>query len=412
MKVAVIGAGASGLISAGFIGLGGAHVDLFEANEKIGKKLYITGKGRCNVTNYTEPAEILENVVTNSKFMYSSLYGFTSYDVVDFFERLGVPIKIERGNRAFPESDKSSDIIKALERFIKSCNVNLLLNSKVLDVYKNGESNKFCVQTSGKKYNDYDSVVLAVGGKTYSATGSVGDGYAFAKKFGHKIIAPVPGLVPILLNDQYVKSIEGLSLKNVMLSAEKNGKILKEFFGEMMFTSSGISGPIALSLSSYINKEKEIELYLDFKPALTLEKLEARIMRDIEEKYNSQTSTLICGLLPKNLAPIFLENVKIDKTRKNKTLNEQEIKKIATALKRFKLSYKSLDKLDFGIITSGGVDVSEVNPKTMESKIIDDLYIVGELLDVDALTGGFNLQIAFSTGVSASKAIINKYKGE
>ncbi len=409
MKIAVIGAGASGLISAGFLGFNGFNVDLFEGNEKVGKKIYITGKGRCNVTNYSEPNEVLENVVNNAKFLYSSLYGFTSYDTVDFFNNLGVPIKIERGNRAFPESDKSSDIIKALEKFIRQNGVNLLLNNKVKQISKN--NNTFNILTTVNSYVGYDAVVICTGGKTYSATGSTGDGYAFAKLFGHEITPVVAGLVPILLNDGFVKQIEGLSLKNVTLIAKNQNKIIKEFFGEMLFTANGISGPIALSLSSYINRQQNVSLFLDFKPALTQEKLLNRIKRDIDELCNSQVSTLISGLLPKALVPIFLNKLKLEQTRKNRTLNEQEINKICLLLKEFPLNYKGLDKLDYGIITSGGVGVANVNPKTLESKIIDSLYFAGEVLDVDALTGGYNLQIAFSTGVAVARAITKKFMG-
>ena len=402
MKVAVIGGGASGLISAGFCAMKGNAVDLYEANEKLGKKLYITGKGRCNVTNYSNPNEILENVVNNSKFLYSSLYNFTSFDVVEFFENLGTKIKIERGNRAFPESDKSSDIIKALERFAKINGVNILLNSKIKNISKNDDL--FHITTTGGVYKTYDATIICTGGKTYSATGSTGDGYTFAKNFGHNIIDIKPALVPIILNDSFVKQLEGLSLKNVTLKA-KSKNFQKELFGEMLFTSNGISGPIALSLSSYINRKQCIELSIDFKPALTEEKLKARIIRDIEDSKESQISTLICGLLPKSLANVFVECLHIDKTRRNKTLNTKEIDLVVNNLKNFTLSYKCLDKLDFGIITSGGVDVKEINPKTMESKLVKNLYFAGEVIDVDALTGGFNLQIAFSTGYTAGNSV-------
>lgn len=405
MKVAVIGGGASGLIAGGFAAKNGADVDLFEANEKLGKKLYITGKGRCNVTNYSAPNEILENVVTNSKFLYSSLYAFTSYDVVDFFENLGVPIKIERGNRAFPESDKSSDIIKALERFNKQNGVNILLNNTVKDIKK--ENDKFAITTSCGIYYNYDAAIICTGGKTYSATGSTGDGYNFAKKNGHSISEIKPALVPLLIDNSFIKSLEGLSLKNVKLVALQNNKPIKELFGEMLFTSNGISGPISLSMSSYINKAKNVEVYLDLKPALTNEQLFDRITRNIENLKNSQISTLIAGLLPKSLIPVFIDVIKLPSNRKLKTLIKSEIEHIVNNLKCFKLNYKGLDKLDYGIITSGGVNVNEINPKTMESKLVKNLYFVGEVLDVDALTGGYNLQIAFSTGYAAGNAVCN-----
>lgn len=403
MRIAVIGGGASGLMCAGFLAMNGNEVDLFESNEKVGKKLYITGKGRCNVTNYSEPNEILNNVVNNSKFLYSSLFSFTSEDTVNFFENLGVPIKIERGNRAFPESDKSSDIIKSLERFNKQMGVNILLNHKVTDIQK--ENDYFKITTICGVYDKYNSTIICTGGKTYSATGSTGDGYKFAKKFGHSIIESVPGLVPIILNDKYIKEIEGVSLKNVKLIAKNQGKPIKEFFGEMLFTNNGISGPIALSMSSYINRIENVNLFIDFKPALTIDQLVARIKRDIEEKRESQVSTLISGLLPKSLVKIFLQKINLSFDLKNKSLVETQINSIATTLKAFALNYKSLDKLDFGIITSGGISVKEINPKTMESKIVPNLYFAGEVLDVDALTGGYNLQIAFSTAYMVGNSI-------
>ena len=403
MKVAVIGGGASGLMAAGTAAKNGHMVDLFEANEKVGKKLYITGKGRCNVTNYSSPNEILENIVTNSKFMYGSLYSFTSFDVVDFFESLGVKIKIERGNRAFPESDKSSDIIKALERFNKKHGVNILLNHKVLEI--NRDNNNFQISTICGTYNNYDATIICVGGKTYSATGSVGDGYDFAKKFGHGVTEIKPALIPILLNDEFIRELEGLSLKNVSLIAKQDKNIFKCIFGEMIFTSNGISGPIALSMSSFINRQNNIDLYIDLKPALTKEQLRLRINRDIEEMRESQIGTLMSGLLPKSLAFVFIKKLGFDFSRKNKTLNTQEIDKLIIMLKEFKLEYKGLDKLDYGIITSGGVDVKEINPKTMESKLVKGLYFAGEVIDVDALTGGYNLQVAFSTGYVAGNSI-------
>lgn len=399
MRVAVIGGGASGMMSAGICAKNGHNVDLFESNEKLGKKIYITGKGRCNVTNASDVANILNNVVNNSKFLYSSLYSFDSYSTINFFEELGVPIKIERGNRAFPQSDKSSDIIKALSNFLIKNNVNILLNHRVLSLKKNED--KFSINTTFGMYNNYDAVICCTGGKTYSATGSTGDGYVFAQKFGHSISKISPALVPIVLNDNYIKDIEGLSLKNVKLIAYNNNKLFKEFFGEMIFTHSGVSGPIALSMSSYINKLNNVSLKLDLKPALSKEQLISRINRDIESNREMQVSTLINGLLPKSLTEYFLIKCSIDKTLKVKSLNTKQISLLATTLKNYDLSFKSVDKLDYGIVTSGGISVNEVNPHTMESKLVKGLYFAGEVLDVDALTGGYNLQIAFATGYLA-----------
>lgn len=403
MRVAVIGAGASGLMSAGFCAFNGHQVDLFEANEKVGKKLFITGKGRCNVTNACDTNEILANVVTNPKFLYSALNNFTSQDTINFFENLGVELKVERGNRVFPVSDKSSDIIKALERFCISNGVKILLNHKILSIEKS--DNTFNINTVCGMYNTYNAIICCTGGVTYSATGSTGDGYKFAKNFGHKIIDTRPGLVPIILNDNFVKDIEGVSLKNVKLIAYNNKKLYKEFFGEMLFTSKGISGPIALSMSSFINRKTDIELAIDFKPALKIEQLIARIERDILTLREKQIDTLISGLLPKALVKPFLSKICVNPTSKAKTLNTKQISTIANLLKNFKLNYVGVDKLDFGIITSGGVDVTQINPKTMESKLVSNLYFAGEVLDIDALTGGFNLQLAFSTAYTASNNI-------
>ncbi|MBE7082550.1 MAG: NAD(P)/FAD-dependent oxidoreductase [Clostridiales bacterium] len=399
MKIAIIGGGASGLMAGGICASKGCQVDIFEKNEKVGKKLYITGKGRCNVTNCCDNVELLQNVVNNNKFLYSAFNQFNSYDTINFFVDLGVSIKVERGNRAFPNSDKSSDIIKALERFNLSNGVKIHLNHSVMQIKK--DNNKFRITTNCGVYDNYDATILCVGGKTYSATGSTGDGYEIAKSFGHNITKIVPGLVPLLLADNYVKSIEGLSLKNVTLSAYQNGKLFKSLFGEMLFTANGISGPIALSMSSYINKLENVNLKLDFKPALTNEQLLARIEREIDDNRQIQISTLLASLLPKAMIDPFLQKLAFDKTTKVKSLNVKDIKKIVLLLKSFDLKYKGLDKLDYGIITSGGVDTKEINPKTMESKLVKGLFFAGEIIDVDALTGGFNLQIAFSTGYLA-----------
>ena len=406
MKVAVIGGGASGMMCSGKLAECGVSVDLFESNEKLGKKLYITGKGRCNVTNSCSSQEFLENIITNQKFLYSSINSFTSDDTINFFEKLGVPLKVERGNRVFPLSDKSSDIISALKRFIEKNGVNVHLNTTVLDIKKQDEL--FEISTTSGMYKFYDATIICTGGKTYSATGSTGDGYLFAKKFGHEVVPITPALVPIVLKDEYINQIEGLSLKNVLLSASVNGKAYKSLFGEMLFTSNGISGPIALSMSSYITKKENIKLFIDFKPALGIDKLIERIIRDVSLLKDKQISSLLQGLLPKSLVYIFLNKLSIDAQRKVRTLNANDIKNIANLLKCFELSYAGLDKLDYGIITSGGVDVKEINPKTMESKLVDGLYFAGEVIDVDALTGGFNLQIAWCTAMAVVRGIIKQ----
>lgn len=403
MKVAVVGGGASGMMAAGTCAKNGNEVHLFESNEKLGKKLYITGKGRCNVTNASSVTEIMSNVVTNSNFLFSSLNAFDSSSTMDFFERNGVELKIERGNRVFPVSDKSNDIIKALKNNLVKNGVKTYLNTKVLSIDKIDD--KFCITTTNGIYNNYDAAICCTGGLTYSATGSTGDGYVFAKKFGHDVSDLKPGLVPIVLNDKFVKDVEGLSLKNVKLIAYKNKRTLKEFFGEMLFTSKGISGPIALSMSSYINGEKDIDLFLDLKPALSFEQIINRLQREIDKNKQVQISTMMCELLPKSFVVPFLNQCEINTSTCVKTLNSKQLEKIVGCLKKFKLNFKELDKLDFGIITSGGINVKQINPKTMESKLVTGLYFAGEVLNVDALTGGFNLQIAFSTGYAAGNSV-------
>ncbi len=397
-KVAIIGAGASGLMLAGLLcKRKDIEVVVFDKNEKVGKKLYITGKGRCNITNLCEPDEFLQNVVRGDKFLRSAIYGFTSRDCVDFFEHLGLKTKLERGNRIFPESDKSSDVIKALT---KNCeNVKFCLNENVNDIIKSG--NGFMVSTSSDKMY-FDKVVIATGGKSYSATGSTGDGYAFAKKFGHKIEDIVPALCPIKLKDKFVKDLQGVALKNVQLNVLADGKKMN-FFGEMLFTDSGISGPIVLTASSYINRCKNVQLSLDFKPALSEKQLDARLLREFEENKNKDLKNVLKNLLPKAVADIFASAVGLDENKKIHDITKAEREQLNLGLKSFKLTYAGLYPLESGIITSGGVCLKEVDPKSFESKLQEGLYFLGEVLDLDALTGGFNLQIAWATAFACAK---------
>lgn len=396
-KVAVIGAGASGLFLAGCLAKKGFEVVVFEKNEKIGKKLFITGKGRCNLTNLSEPDEFLKNVVRGDKFLRSAIYNFTSQDAVEFFESLGLKTKLERGNRVFPESDKSSDVIKALEKHCK--NVEIKLGYKILDIYKNGSD--FFVATPKEKFC-FDKVVIATGGVSYKSTGSDGDGYRFAKKFGHTIEDRVPALCPIKLKDKFVKQLQGVSLKNVSLLCKIDGKN-KDFFGEMIFTDQGISGPIVLTASSFLNRANEIQLAIDFKPALDEKQLDARLLRDFSENKNKDLRNVIKGLLPKAVADIFANVIGVDENKKIHDITKLEREKLINGLKNFKLTYAGLYDIDAGIVTSGGVSLKEVNPKTFESKIVEGLYFVGEVLDVDALTGGYNLQIAWATAYACAE---------
>ncbi|MFA6860191.1 MAG: NAD(P)/FAD-dependent oxidoreductase [Clostridia bacterium] len=401
--VVVIGGGPAGLMAAGKASESGVNVALVEANEKFGKKIYITGKGRCNVTNVCEREEFLSNVVNGNKFLLSAISAFSPYDTVDFFTSQSTPIEIERGNRAFPKSNKASDITNALVGFCKKNHVNLFLNEKVFLITKN--DNLFEIETENQTFIA-KKVVVATGGVSYPATGSTGFGFKVAKKFGHSVLPSVPALVPIVLKSEMPKKLEGISLKNVSLICEKGNKIFKELFGEMLFTSDGISGPIVLSMSSFINKlhANEISLFIDFKPALSIEQIDARLLREFENAKNKNLENIFPEILPKRLIDVFFEEIGIDSTKKPNNLLKEERAKIVKALKKFPLKFDRLYDVSAGIITSGGVELSEINPKTMESKLVKSLYFAGETLNVDALTGGFNIQIALSTGFLAGKA--------
>ncbi len=396
MKVAIIGGGAAGLMAGGFLEKKGYNVSIFDGNEKCGKKIYITGKGRCNVTNDCDCEEYLANVVNGNKFMRSAINQFTPFDTKEFFENLGVSLKVERGNRVFPVSDKASDIIKALLYHCKNCNIHL--NEKV--EFLNKQQNDFIVKTNQNTYN-FDRVIIATGGMSYPATGSKGDGFKFAKMFNHHVIKPRGALVPIELNDNFCSELAGLSLKNVLLKAEFDEKV-KSLFGEMLFTHNGISGPIALSLSSFIADAKNVKLSIDFKPALSLEQLEDRLLREFSANLNKNITYIIKGLLPNSLVPIFLSKLSITGDLKINSVTKQQRQKIIQLLKDFKLSFKGLYPVEAGVVTGGGVDLKEINPKSMESKIVEGLYFIGEVLDVDCLTGGFNLQTAFSTAYACA----------
>lgn len=398
MKVCIIGGGAGGMMSGLMIAKKGHQVILLEKNDKLGKKIYITGKGRCNVTNAVTGNEFLANVVRNPKFIMSSEVRFNSQDTMNLFEELGVPLKIERGNRVFPKSDKASDITKALEKGLKKYNVQIKLNSEVSKILTRDNVACGVKLKSGEEILS-DAVVVATGGISYPLTGSTGDGYKFAAETGHRIIETVPGLVGILTKDQDIHALSGLSLKNVRLFAMQDSKeIFKSDIGEMLITGNGISGPLALTLSSYINRfsPENVEIYIDFKPALDDFALFLRIERDIKELKSKQFSSLLEGLLPKSLADVFAKRLGISKTKKVSQLTKEERENLCKMLKNFPLKFDRLDDIERAVITSGGVSTKDIKPKNMESKIISKLYFVGEVVDVDALTGGFNLQLAFS----------------
>lgn len=406
MNIAVIGGGASGSVCAIFLAQNGHHVTIYEKNEKIGKKLYITGKGRCNLTNATTGNAFLNNVVHGNKFLLSAETRFNSQDTMNFFESLGVPLKIERGNRVFPVSDKSSDIISALYNRLKALKVDLQFGKTVQDIIaKDGVVSGIIVDD--KQYN-YDAVVVATGGKSYCATGSTGDGYVFASKLGHNIIEPVPSLMGIKVSDPDIFVLEGLSLKNVSISATSQGKqIYSSGVGEMLFTDGGISGPIVLSMSAFINREdpKSLKINIDFKPGLDIEKLEIRINREIAELGAKQVSSLLETLLPKSLCGIFANRLGVLMEDKANQLTKEDRLRLAKMLKNFELSATKFEGFERAVITSGGVSLKQVSPRNMQSKLIKNLYFIGEVLDIDALTGGFNLQLAFSTAVACANNI-------
>lgn len=403
-RIAVIGGGPAGIIAAGTIGSRGKSVTLIEKNEKLGKKLFITGKGRCNITNAAPVDELFDYINTNRNFLYSSFYSFTNDNIVELLESFGLKTKVERGNRVFPASDKSSDVIKALEKFLKKNKVEIMLNSNVEKIVK---KNDFFIVTIGGIDYEFEKVVIATGGVSYPSTGSTGDGLEFARRMGHKIINLKPSLVPIEIVGQWLKDLQGVSLRNVNLSAYSGNKLLDEEFGEMIFTSFGISGPIVLSISNSINKHinKDLRLEIDLKPALSLEKLNNRLLRDFNQYSNKQLKNALNDLLPQKLIPWVISLSGNDQEKTVNQLTKEERMNLIKIIKSFPLKFKCFRPIEEAIVTSGGISTREINPSTMESKIIPNLYFVGEVIDVDALTGGYNLQIAYSTGYLAGMSV-------
>lgn len=402
MYIAVIGAGPAGLLAAAEAAKAGANVTLFDKNEKAGKKLYITGKGRCNVTNMRQPNEFLEFVVRNRKFLYGAIYSFSPENTVELIESNGVKTKVERGNRVFPQSDKASDITKALVKNAERYGVKFSYNSEISDVSKVNDM-FFITSRSGKER--FDKVIVACGGMSYPSTGSTGDGYAFAKKFGHKIVELRPALVGLTLKES-VKALQGLSLRNVTATIDGGG-VNESRFGEMLFTSSGVSGPIILSLSSFVNRVgnvKDMTLSIDLKPAMSAEELDKRVLSDFNKNINKRFKNSLDELLPKSLIPYIIGVTGISPEKPLNSVTKEDRAKIVDTLKNLKFGVAALGSLNEAVVTSGGVSVAEVNPKTMESKLVPGLYFAGEVLDVDALTGGFNIQIALSTGFVAGKS--------
>lgn len=408
MKIIVIGGGPAGMMSAYYAAMSGAEVILFEKNEKLGKKIYISGKGRCNLTNNLPPREFLNNVVTNSKFLYSALNRFSPQDTMDFFDKYGCPLKTERGGRVFPLSDHSSDILKTFERALKSTGVKINFNTKVLNIEKSG--NGYIVTADNTSSLICDCVIIATGGISYPSTGSTGDGYIFAKKLGHTITKLKPCLTAIEVFDD-VSDMQGLTLKNVKLTASVESKVIASLQGEMLFTSKGISGPIVLSLSSLINSYdlKKIKLFLDLKPALDKEKLDERVLRDFGEIPNKQFGNSLDALLPRSMISEVIKRSLIPVTKKVNSITKTERAMLIKVLKEMEFSPKQLEDIERAIVTGGGIDVSEINPSTMESRKNKGLFFAGEIIDVDAFTGGYNIQIAMSSGYLAGT---NAAKGE
>ncbi|MBP9996321.1 MAG: NAD(P)/FAD-dependent oxidoreductase [Lachnospiraceae bacterium] len=409
-KCIVIGCGAAGMMAAIAAAKAGADVTVYEKNEKAGKKIYITGKGRCNVTNSCTDTDFFDNVVVNSKFLYSAFYSFDNNSVVDLIESNGCPLKTERGGRVFPMSDHSSDVIKALTESMKKLNVKVNYNCKIEDVIcENGRVSG--VKISNGKVMKCDSIIVATGGMSYSSTGSTGDGHEWLRKLGHTLNDCLPALVPLTPAEEWYKQLQGLALKNVKVSLYdeelycKNGNnkksLIYEGFGEMLFTHFGISGPLILSASSFYAKKhygKECILKIDLKPALSFEQLDKRLLRDFEENQNKAFKNVLGGLVPSSMIPVVAMLCGIDEKKAVNSITKEERNALIDTLKGMVMHITGTRDFNEAIITRGGVSVKEVNPSTMESKLIKGLYIAGELLDVDALTGGFNLQIAWSTG--------------
>lgn len=405
-KVLVVGGGAAGMFAAIAAAYNGNEVHLFEKNEKLGKKLFITGKGRCNITNASDMETLFHSVVTNSKFLYSSFYGYTNQDVIDFFERIGVRTKIERGNRVFPVSDHSSDVISGLTRELHNLGVEIHLHTEVKRIIGQ-EKFEYIELKNGTKMTG-DACIVATGGFSYQTTGSTGDGYRFAKELGHQVTEILPALVPLVIKEEWVKELQGLSLRNVQATVYDGKKKMYDDFGEMLFTHYGVSGPLMLSASSYIAKkvrEKELKLVIDLKPALSFEQLDQRVLRDFEENINKQFKNAIQKLFPAKLIPVILAVGDIDPEKKVNLITKEERQQFVRLIKAFTMTINGLRDFNEAIITKGGIKVKEVNPSTMESKLVSGLYFVGEVLDLDALTGGFNLQIAWSTGYAAGNSI-------
>lgn len=405
MKVIVIGGGPAGMMAAIRAAENSAEVILFEKNNRLGKKLSITGKGRCNLTNIADVPEVVKNIPGNGKFLYSALKNFTTADTINFFESLGLKTKIERGGRVFPESDSAAEVIEVLTKKLALLKVDVQLNSKVTEIISDGK--KILGVEVGKKFFYSDRIILATGGSSYPATGSTGDGFKFAKKLGHTVTKIFPALVPLEVEEDFTKTLQGLSLRNVRVTLNADNKKIREIFGEMLFTHFGISGPIILTLSGEVAKlldEKNfVEILINLKPALTAEQLDARILRDFEKFKRKSVKNSLVELLPQKLIPIILDLSYIDGEKKVDDVSKIERRRLVEVLQNLPLTVTKTRPIDEAIVTAGGVSVKEIDPKTMQSKILQGFYIIGEVADVDGFTGGFNLQAAWAMGNAAGK---------
>ncbi len=412
-NVIVIGGGAAGMMAAITAASNGHKVTLYEKNEKLGKKLFITGKGRCNFTNAGDAEDIFNSVVTNKKFLYSAFNGFSNYDTMGFFDELGLKFKVERGNRVFPESDHSSDVIGVLSRRMKQLGVDVELNTQVEEIITQDgrfKAVKLVDAYNKKRMVSSDKLIIATGGNSYQSTGSNGDGYRFAKTLGHEVTPILPALVPFIVKEEWERDLQGLSLKNVNVTIYDDKKIIYSDFGEMLFTHFGVSGPTVLSASSYaakIIKNRPLKLVIDLKPALDEQQLDERILRDFEEFKNKSFKNSLDKLLPKKMIPVIVELSKINPDKKIHDITKQERAGLVNLIKNLTLTLTGLRGFNEAIITQGGVSVKQINPTTMESKLVKNVFFAGEVIDVDAVTGGFNLQIAWSTAYAAAVHLDN-----
>lgn len=405
-KVIVIGGGPAGMIAAGVSASLGNDVTLIEKNDRLGRKLAITGKGRCNITNASDLDTIMDNIVTNKKFMYTPLYSFSNDQVIDFFESRGVKTKVERGNRVFPVSDDAKEVVRCLEGYMQEHGVAVYKNCEVTKLFIKDGVVKGLKTKDGQKL-EADHVIVATGGKSYPGTGSTGDGYRFGESAGHSIVSIQPALVPLVTKEDYVTDLQGLSLRNVRVTMSLGKKEIYDAFGEMLFTHFGITGPVILSASSLIKKHlgKEIKVSIDLKPKLNEKTLDARLLKDFDKYKNKDFKNGLDDLLPKKMIPIMIKRSGIDPLKKIHAITKEERLKLLKLFKEFDFTVTGSRSIKEGIVTAGGINIKEIDPYTMESKLVKGLSFVGEVLDIDALTGGYNLQVAFSTGYLAGISI-------